>query len=158
MSGIRNIVTAGFGQRGQIDLINFQSMPDGLFHFLLNYIDHGFKVLVSIPIVAKRASCVAVALLNIFTLFGPPKILQYDNGGEFSQSAMDHHGNCLYLEDVEIDLIISEMKILWLECTLVRGSPRHSESNGGVERVNQTVQRKLGAWMMQNKKNEPWDA
>ena len=31
------------------------------------------------------------------------------------------------------------------------GSPRHSESNGGVERVNQTVQKKMGAWMKENK-------
>jgi len=30
---------------------------------------------------------------------------------------------------------------------MVRGSPRHSESNGGVERVNRTVQAKLGTWM-----------
>ncbi len=151
VAGIRNIVTLGFGQRGQIDLIDFQSMPDGPFNFLLNYIDHGVKVLISIPIVAKRASCVAAALLNIFTLLGPPKILQSDNGGEFSQSAMDHHGKCLYLEDQEIDLIINEIKLLWTECKLVRGSPRHSESNGGVERLNQTVEKKLGAWMIQNK-------
>jgi len=34
---------------------------------------------------------------------------------------------------------------------MVRGSPRHSESNGGVERVNQTIQKKLGAWMSENK-------
>ena len=34
---------------------------------------------------------------------------------------------------------------------MVWGSPRHSESNGGVERVNQTVQKKLGAWMKENK-------
>ena len=33
---------------------------------------------------------------------------------------------------------------------MVRGSPRHSESNGGVERVNQTIQKKLGAWMKEN--------
>ncbi len=33
----------------------------------------------------------------------------------------------------------------------MRGSPRHSKSNGGVERVNQTVQKKLGAWMKENK-------
>ena len=30
---------------------------------------------------------------------------------------------------------------------MVCGSPRHSESNGGVERVNRTVQAKLGTWM-----------
>ena len=136
MAGIHNIVTAGFGQHGKIDLIDFQSMPDGPLHFLLNYIDHGVKVLISIHIVAKRASCVAVALLNVFTLFGPPKILQSDNGGDFPQSAMDHHGKCLYLEDQEIDLIIDEINILWTECKLVWGSPRHSESNGVVERVN----------------------
>ncbi len=107
-------------------------------------------MLISIPIVAKRASCVAAALLNIFTLLGYPKILQSDNGGEFSQSAMDHHGKFLYLEDQEIDLIINDIKLLWTECKLVRGSPRHSESNGGVEQLNQTVEKKLGAWMIQN--------
>ena len=31
---------------------------------------------------------------------------------------------------------------------MVRGSPRHSESNGGVERVNRTIQAKLGTWML----------
>ena len=89
--------------------------------------------MVSILIVAKQGACVSVALLNIFTLIGPPKILQSDNGGEFSQSAMNHHGRCLYFEDDEIDIIISEIEILWTECKLVCGLPRHSESNGGVE-------------------------
>ena len=36
---------------------------------------------------------------------------------------------------------------MWPDCRMVRGSPRHSKSNGGVERVNQTVQAKLGTWM-----------
>jgi hypothetical protein len=30
---------------------------------------------------------------------------------------------------------------------MVRGSPRHFPSNGGVEQVNRTMQEKLGAWM-----------
>jgi hypothetical protein len=55
------------------------------------------------------------------------------------------------LEDEFIDLVIQELKNLWSECSMVRGSPRHSESNRGVERVNQTVQRKLGAWMKTTK-------
>ena len=33
---------------------------------------------------------------------------------------------------------------------MVRGSPRHSQSNGGIERANRTVQYKLGAWMTEN--------
>ena len=51
---------------------------------------------------------------------------------------------------VDIDDIISEIKKLWLECRMVRGSPRHSQSNGGIERLNRTVEGKLGAWMKEN--------
>jgi len=71
-AGLRNIITNGFGVRGQVDLIDFQSMPDGNFRFLLNYIDHGIKLLSSDPIVAKRASCVTLVLYQIFCLFGAP--------------------------------------------------------------------------------------
>ena len=87
-AGLRPIITNGFNVRGQVDLIDFQSMPDGEFRFLLNYIDHGIKFLFSIPIVRKRASCIAVALLQIFTIIGPPMILQSDNGSEFHGAAM----------------------------------------------------------------------
>ena len=70
-AGVKNIVTKGFGLRGQVDLVYFQSMPDGKFKFLLNYVDHGIKKLTCIPTVAKRASTVAFALLTIFTEQGP---------------------------------------------------------------------------------------
>jgi hypothetical protein len=151
VAGIKNIiVTNGFGVRGQIDLINFQSMPDGEFKFLLNYLDDGIKKLTSIPLVAKRASAAAFALLTIFTEQGPPSIVQADNGGEFSRSAMDHNDHQMLLEDEFVDSIISEVKLMWPECHLVQGSPRHSESNGGIELVNQTVQKKLGARMKEN--------
>ena len=149
-AGIQPIITVGMCVRGQADIIDFQSMPDGAFNYLLNYIDHGVKKLTCIPITSKRASCVAFALFTIFTETGPPSILQTDNGGEFSNHAHDHVGRRLVLEDEFIDLVIIELKNLWPECQMVRGSPRHSESNGGVERVNQTVQRKLGGWMKTN--------
>ena len=38
VAGIKNIVTGGFGVRGQVDLIDFQSMPDGQFQFLMKLI------------------------------------------------------------------------------------------------------------------------
>ena len=78
--GIKPIVTCGLGMRGQVDLIDFQSMPNGDFRFLLNYLDHGVRFLFSIPLKRKQASCVAIALLEIFTVIGPPMILQSDNG------------------------------------------------------------------------------
>ena len=118
-------------------------MPDGAFLFLLNYIDHGIKKLTSNPIVAKLATIVAFALLTIFTEQGPPSTLQTGNGGEFSGHVHNHVGRRMVLEDESIDLVIKELKNLWPECQMVRGLPRHSESNGGVKRVNQMVQKKL---------------
>ncbi len=53
VAGLRPIIRHGLGVHGQVDLINFQSMPDGVCHFLLNYIDHGIKILSSVPIVRK---------------------------------------------------------------------------------------------------------
>ena len=148
--GIKPIVTRGLGTRGQVDLIDFQSMPNGEFRFLLNYVDHGVKFLFSIPLTRKRASCIAIALLEIFTLIGPPMILQSDNGLEFSGAAMtsrEHRGFCVRLSNEELSEVIHEIKLLWPECRMVRGSPRHSPSNGGVERLNRTMEEKLGAWM-----------
>ncbi len=63
-------------------------MPNGDFLFLMNYIDHGAKFLFSIPLTCKRASCIAIALLEIFTVVGPPMILQSDNENEFNTVAM----------------------------------------------------------------------
>ena len=116
-------------------------MPDGLFKYLLNYIDHGEKKLTSIPLTSKQASSVAFALLTIFTKQGLPSILQTDNGGEFSNHAHDHVGRRLVLDDEFIDLVIKEIKNLWPECMMVRGSPRHSESNGGVDVQNALARR-----------------
>ena len=87
-AGLHPIVTNGFNVHGQVNLIDFQIMPDGDFRFLMNYIDHGVKYLFSIPIVWKRASCIAMALLQIFTVIGPPLILQSDNGSEFHGAAL----------------------------------------------------------------------
>ena len=83
VAGLRNIITLGLGVRGQVDLIDFQSMPDGAFCFLLNYVDHGIKTVFSVPLVSKRAWCIALALFQIFCIIGPPMILQADNGREF---------------------------------------------------------------------------
>ncbi len=133
-----------FGTQGQVDLINFQSMPDGDFCFLMNYIDHGVKFLFSIPLTCKHASCIAIALLEIFTMVGPPMILQSDNGNEFDTAAMTRKqvgefcGKLVGLTDLELSEIISEVKQLWPKCWMVCGSPRHSPSNGGVGQVNRT--------------------
>ena len=84
---------------GQVDIVDFQSMPNGDFKYLLNYIDHCVKNLTIISLVSKRASNVALALLHFHTEQGPPTILQTDNGREFSGSAMDTANKQVYLSD-----------------------------------------------------------
>ena len=34
---------------------------------------------------------------------------------------------------------------------VVKGIPRHSESNGGIERLNREVEKKIRSWMQENK-------
>jgi hypothetical protein len=122
---------------------------------------HGIKFLFSILLKFKRASCIAYVLLEIFTMIGPPMILQSDNGKEFLQAAMTWRQNDEYMSKLialTIDdptKIIAKVRELWPECRMVRGSPRHSPSNGGVERVNRTVKEKLSAWMREIK-NTNW--
>lgn len=98
-AGVRNIITEGFGVRGQVDLIDFQNTPAGSFKFLMNYVDHGVKKLTCTPLTSKRASTVAYALVRIFTDQGPPCILQADNGREFYGQAAEKSDRQLVLED-----------------------------------------------------------
>jgi hypothetical protein len=116
-------------------------MPNGNFCFLMNYIDHGVKFLFSIPLTCKHASCIAVALLEIFTVVGPPIILQSDGGNEFNIAAMTRKqvnefcGKLVGLTDYELSEVVTEVRQLWPECRMVSGSPCHSPFNGGVEGV-----------------------
>lgn len=54
-AGHQPILTKGFGSRGQVDLVDLQSCPDGEFKFLLNYQDHGLKFYDNRPLTCKRA-------------------------------------------------------------------------------------------------------
>jgi hypothetical protein len=160
-AGIKPIVTHSFRTRGQVDLIDFQLMPNGEFQFLLNYLDHGVKFLFCIPLKRKHVSSIAVALLKIFTVIGLPMILQPDNGSKFSGAAMtqcqnnEYRGRSKGLNNCRLEEVIHEVKVLWPECSMVRRLPRHSPSNGEVERVNRTIEEKLGAWMAETQ-NTNW--
>ena len=47
--------------------------------------------------------------------------------------------------------IIEHLHQMWPHSRLVHGKARHSESQGGIERLNRTAVEKLGAWMQENK-------
>ena len=71
-------------QRGQVDLIDMQSFPSGEFKYVLVYQDHGAKFCVLAALKKRTVREVVLQLLSIFATLGPPKLLQTDNGGEFS--------------------------------------------------------------------------
>ncbi|KAL1515206.1 hypothetical protein AB1Y20_004267 [Prymnesium parvum] len=61
------ILTKGLGSRGQVDLVDLQSCPDGEYKYLLNYQDHGLKLYENRPLTSKRAGAIAFALLDILS-------------------------------------------------------------------------------------------
>lgn len=71
-------------------------------------------------------------MLDIFLLFGAPCILQSDNGREFCNKLID------------------DLKVTWPELKIVHGKPRHSQSQGSVERANQDIENMLTTWMQDN--------
>ena len=94
--------------------------------------DHLTKFCVLRTLTSKSASGVAYHLMDIFLLLGAHTILQGDNGSEFTSQ------------------VISELKDLWPDLTIVHGKPRHPQSQGSVERANGDIKDMLAAWMSEN--------
>lgn len=70
---------------------------------------------------------------EIFYKFGPPKILQSDNGGEFIGSDM----KTMLHEEFPVTKHIFNL-------------PRHPQTTGLIERANATLEQRLGVWIQEN--------
>ena len=117
----------------QIDLIS--DLPHhGSAKYVLVLVDvfSGFTILR--PLTSKHAKKVANVLLDIFWDFGFPKILQSDNGKEFTNR-----------------IITELLKYLNIEHRL--STRYHPEANGKVERTNRTVLNTLKKVLQEN---EDW--
>jgi hypothetical protein len=88
----------------------------------------------------KTSAEVAHHLVRIFSTFGAPKILQSDNGREFANK------------------VIIELVSKWPSCRIVHGKPRHSQSQGSVERANRDIGDILTIWLRDNKTTKWADA
>ena len=76
------IVSKCFNQRAQVDLIDVKMFGQKI-SYVLNYQDNLTKFCILKPLKDKRVESIKTSLREIFNLFGAPKILQSDNGGEF---------------------------------------------------------------------------
>ena len=120
--------------RCHVDLTDMQSEPDGDYQLIVNYQDHLNKFTILRTLKGKTAEEVAYQLMDIFCMFGAAFILQSDNGHEF------------------VNKIIQNVAKMWPGMKLVHGTPRHSPSQGSVERPNKHVRDMLVAWMSYNNK------
>ena len=118
--------------RAQVDLTDMQSQPDGDLKWTLVYQDHLIKFVQLSPVTSKRAPEIAYQLLDIFSIFGAPSILQSNNRREFVNSA------------------ITEPSAVWDGLKIMHGKPRHSQSQGSVERDNTDIEDLLMTWLQSN--------
>ncbi|KRY42168.1 KRAB-A domain-containing protein 2, partial [Trichinella britovi] len=109
---VKPLVSTNLLSRAQVDLINFQTMSDGDFEYIMINLNHIKEFCILNPLKSKRAEELASILLEIFLTFSAPSILQSDNSREFSY------------------VIIAELKTCWPELKLVTGRPRHPQSQG----------------------------
>ncbi|XP_039312990.1 KRAB-A domain-containing protein 2-like [Solenopsis invicta] len=126
------ILHSEMNSRCQVDLIDMQSQADEQFKFIMVYQDHLTKFILLRALQSKRAEEVALQLTDIFLTFGAPCILYSDNGREFVNS------------------VIEELFTYWPELKIVHGKPRHSQSQGSVERANQDIENMLASWLKDN--------
>ena len=104
--------------------------PDGDYHYIGHFVDHMTKFNILFPLKDKSADEVARMIEErVLAYVGPPHIFHSDNGREF------------------VNQLLHSLLETWSSgnVTFVNGRPRHSQSQGAVERGNRTIQEKIAA-------------
>jgi hypothetical protein len=120
-------------QRWQADLVDmhpYRSPQNRQVTFLLTVIDCFSKKAWVSPLTRKTAPKVASAMDGIFRSAGAPKIMQTDNGSEFL---------------TQFDATLQRWGVQH-----IKSSAYSPQTNGQIERFNQTLKRAIKAWMLAN--------
>lgn len=133
---VKPILSKEMNSRAQMDLIDMQSKSVNDFRFIMVYQDHLTKFCSLRALKRKEAEEVAMTLVEIWSTFGAPVILHSDNGREFKNK------------------VTASLTKLWPGMKVVHGKPRHSQSQGSVERANRDIEEILGAWLIENKTDD----
>ncbi|CAF2953549.1 unnamed protein product [Rotaria sp. Silwood2] len=131
----KSVISVGYFTRIHVDFIDMRCHPDGRFKWILHVKDHFSRFSWAYPLESKEAELVAEKLLNQFSLFGAPCILQSDNGKEF----------------------VARVIKTWVDLAILNGRIRHSETHRLIERSNRTLAMALYRWMQHNR-TDNWSA
>jgi transposase InsO family protein len=134
------INSAHFNHRCQIDLFDMQKTPGGPkkdYRYVLHYLDHYSRFSILRPIKDKSMETVATVVEEIWCLFGPPEILQSDNGSEFVNERMRQ--------------LRMRYRVVWKH-----SRPYHPQSQGAVERANAFAKQLLRGWIASQVKDIDW--
>ncbi|CAF4580555.1 unnamed protein product [Rotaria socialis] len=123
----------------QIDLVDMRSVEYNGFKWIFHAKDHFSKYSWLDPLPSKEAINVAETLKSSFYQFGPPRILQSDNGREF-------------VAKVILDLIK-----LWPGLLIINGRSRPPHSQGLAERGTAVVQQLLGKCVARTINQSPFE-
>ena len=126
---IKPMIFSEMNSRAQADLIDMQSQPDVDLKWILVYQEHLTKFVELRPVTSKRAPEIAYQLIDIFSIFGAPSILQSDNGREL------------------VNCVITVLSAMWDDLKITHGKPRHSQSQGSVERASRDIEDMLMTWL-----------
>ncbi|KAG0418124.1 Gag-Pol polyprotein [Dictyocoela roeselum] len=132
-------VIASFpNQRFQIDLIDLKKISDinEDYKYILSVIDIYSRFGIVRALKSKSGGIIANTLREIFYEYGPCQILQSDNGLEF--------------KNAHVQELCEEFNI-----TQIHGRPNHPQSQGIVERFNQTITRFISK-QLNNEKDKIW--
>ncbi len=121
---IQPIVSMIFGERVQMDLIDFSRLASGEFKYILTIKDHFTRRTILRPLKSKSCAEIAYWFEQYICDWGKPRILHTDNGMEFCGP--------------EMIALCAKWNI-----KVVHGRPRHSNVQGSVECMNKIVQESM---------------
>jgi transposase InsO family protein len=128
---MKHIIAMRPWERIMIDLIDLRSYKESNqgFCWILTTIDVFSKFTQTYPLKKKSAQEVVQCMQKLIHSFGAPSILQSDNGKEFKNTLMDE--------------LCNRHNILFLH-----GRPRHPQTQGQIERFNQTLTRYISKHLL----------
>lgn len=94
------------------------------YKYLLTLVDFGTRFPEAIPLKKVDAKSTCQALMQIFSCFGVPEEILTDNGTNFVAA-------------------VTEELLKHLQCTHIKSSPYHPQSNGMVERLNGVLKKTM---------------